>query len=127
MKQLRKRIIRLFESSEISEQGEIDKLQYLLKAKKWDAYCIRHSAITAHSDHLPDYAVKKKARWSMNSKQGARYIKKRMVNEPKAKIIESNGISIEPLKRQKPRVFNCLGVSLLMQWITSIVLSAAIR
>lgn len=107
MKQLRNRIIRLLEASEIDEQGEIDKLQHLLKTKKWNPYYIRHSAITADSDHLPDYALKKKARWSMNSKQGARYIKKRMGNELKAKILEYNGISIEPLKRQKPSVLDC--------------------
>ncbi len=107
MKQLKNRIIRLLGASEIAEQDEIDKLQYLLKTKKWNPYCIRHSAITADSDHLPDYALKKKARWSMNSKQGARYIKKRMGNELKAKILEYNGISIEPLKRQKPSVLDC--------------------
>ena len=40
-------------------------------------------------------------RWSMNSKQGSRYIKKRMGNELKNKILEYNGISVEPLKKQK--------------------------
>jgi integrase/recombinase XerD len=107
MKQLRKRITRLVESTKISKQGEIDRLQHLLKTKKWNPYCIRHSAITADSDHLPDYALKKKARWSMNSKQGARYIKRRMGNELKAKILEYNGISVKPLKKQKPTVLNC--------------------
>jgi integrase/recombinase XerD len=43
----------------------------------------------------------------MNSKQGSRYIKKRMGNELKNKILEYNGISIDPLKIQKPTVSNC--------------------
>jgi hypothetical protein len=30
----------------------------------------RHSSITSDSDYLPEYALKKKVRWSMNSRQG---------------------------------------------------------
>jgi len=81
MKQLRERIIRLLHKGEIKEQHEREKVEYLLKTKKWNPYCIRHSAITADSDYLPEYALKKKVRWSMNSKQGSRYMKKRM-NRP---------------------------------------------
>lgn len=73
MKQLQKRIIRLLRNGEIETAEEKEKLEYLLTAKKWNPYCIRHSAITADSDYLPDYALKKKVRWSMNSKEGARY------------------------------------------------------
>ena len=40
------------------------------------------------------------SRWSMNSRQGSRYINKRMGNELKNKILEHSGISIEPLKKQ---------------------------
>ncbi len=40
----------------------------------------------------------------MNSKQGTRYIKKRMGNELKNKILEYNGISVEPLKNHKPSI-----------------------
>ncbi|MFZ0513657.1 MAG: hypothetical protein WAM14_18770 [Candidatus Nitrosopolaris sp.] len=29
-------------------------------------------------DYLPEYALKENVRWSMNSKQGSRYIKRRM-------------------------------------------------
>ena len=43
----------------------------------------------------------------MNSKQGSRYIQERMGNELKNKILEYNGISVEPLKKQKPSVSNC--------------------
>jgi integrase/recombinase XerD len=107
MKQLQKRIKRLLEQGEIKNNEEKEKLEYLLKTKKWNPYCIRHSSITADSDYLPDYALKKKVRWSMNSKQGSRYIKKRMGNELKNKILEYNGISVEPLKIHKPAVSTC--------------------
>lgn len=43
----------------------------------------------------------------MNSKQGTRYIKNRMGNDLKNKILEYNGISIEPSKKQKPSVSTC--------------------
>jgi hypothetical protein len=60
-------------------------LEYLLNTKRWNPYCIRHSSISSDSDFLPEYALKKKVRWSMNSKQGARYIKRRMGNDLKQK------------------------------------------
>ena len=107
MKQLRERIIRLLENGEINNQDEREKLEYLFKTKKWNPYCIRHSAITSDSDFLPEYALKKKVRWSMNSKQGTRYIKRRMGNDLKQKILEYNGIiSGEELER-KPSILNC--------------------
>lgn len=64
----------------------------LLNSKRFNPYCIRHSSISCDSDWLPEYALKKKVRWSMNSRQGARYIKTRMGNELKSKILEYNGI-----------------------------------
>jgi integrase/recombinase XerD len=78
MKQLRNRIVRLLENGSVTDDEERQKLEYLLKIKKWNPYCIRHSSISADSDFLPEYALKKKVRWSMNSKQGSRYIKRRM-------------------------------------------------
>src|SRR5919112_652619 len=101
MKQLRYRIIRILESGSITDNEERQKLEFLIKTKKWNPYCIRHSAITSDSDFLPEYALKKKVRWSMNSKQGARYIKTRMGTELKNKILEHNGIVVDPAKRQK--------------------------
>ncbi len=76
MKHLKKRIERLLENGEITNKIEKERLEYLLKTKKWNPYCIRHSAITADSDYLPDYALKKKVRWSMNSKQALDILKK---------------------------------------------------
>jgi integrase/recombinase XerD len=92
MKQLRERIIRLLKNGEINNKDEREKIEYLLKTKKWNPYCIRHSAITADSDYLPEYALKKKVRWSMNSRQSSRYIKRRMGDELKEQILKRNGI-----------------------------------
>lgn len=102
MKHLKERIERLIESNQITEEAEKERLIFLLKVKKWNPYCIRHSAITADSDYLPEYALKKKVRWSMNSKQGSRYIKRRMGNELKNKILEYNGIITEETQKKKP-------------------------
>lgn len=102
MKHLKERIERLIESNQITEEAEKERLNFLLKVKKWNPYCIRHSAITADSDYLPEYALKKKVRWSMNSKQGSRYIKRRMGNELKNKILEYNGIITEETQKKKP-------------------------
>ena len=88
------------------------KLEYLIKAKHWNPYCIRHSAITSDSDYLPEYALKKKVRWSMNSKQGSRYIKTRMGNDLKQKILAQNGIILEQQIEKKPSVLNCPRCSL---------------
>jgi RNase P subunit RPR2 len=107
MKQLRERIIRLLEKGEIKNSHEREKLEYLLKTKKWNPYCIRHSAITSDSDFLPEYALKKKVRWSMNSKQGARYIKRRMGNDLKEKILIYNGIILPEEMRKKPSILSC--------------------
>jgi hypothetical protein len=67
----------------------------VINNKKFNPYFIRHSAITSDSDYLPEYALKKKVRWSMNSRQGSRYIKSRMGNELKNKILVHNGIISE--------------------------------
>jgi integrase/recombinase XerD len=47
---------------------EKKRLEHLLKTKKWNPYSLRHSSITSDSDFLTEYALKKKVRWSMNSK-----------------------------------------------------------
>jgi integrase/recombinase XerD len=66
MKRLRKRIVRLF-SEGVVPNDEGEKLEELIKIKKWNPYCVRHSAICSDSDFLPEYALKKMVRWSMNS------------------------------------------------------------
>jgi len=107
MKQLRTNIIRLLESNSITDENEQQILKHLVNTKKWNPYCIRHSAITSDSDFLPEYALKKKVRWSMNSKQSARYIKRRMGNDLKQKILIHNGIIPPKELERKLSVLNC--------------------
>jgi integrase/recombinase XerD len=107
MNQLRKRIIRVLETNEITDKGERQKLEFLLKTKKFNPYCIRHSSITSDSDYLPEYALKKKVRWSMNSKQGNRYIKSRMGNDLKQQILSHNGILSPYESRNKHSILMC--------------------
>ena len=106
MKQLRARIERLLKTDLIPKM-EKDKLEYILKTKKFNPYCLRHSSITHDSDYLPEYALKKKCRWTMNSRQGNRYIKARMGNDLKQKILIHNGIIPPEEMKSKPSVHNC--------------------
>src|SRR5215204_703599 len=98
MRQLKIRIKRLLDNNEITDTKEREKLQYLLNTKKWNPYCIRHSSITNDSDYLPEYALKKKVRWSMNTRLG---------NELKEKILEYNGIIDENESKKKISISNC--------------------
>jgi integrase/recombinase XerD len=107
MKQLRKKILALIGGGSITDVRERERLTHLTKEKKWNPYCIRHSAITSDSDFLPDYALKKKARWSMNSKQPSRYIKARMGNDLKQKILVQNGIIPADYAKPIPSVSEC--------------------
>jgi hypothetical protein len=107
MKQLRDRIARLLEKGEITDPKEREYLEYLLHRKKWNPYCIRHSAITYDSDSLPEFALKKKVRWSMNSKQPSRYIKRRMGNNLKMQILQREGIDLDDIAKPKPAVLSC--------------------
>ncbi len=93
MDQLQSRIKRLVESGSLSVHQR-QKLEFLLRTKKWNPYCFRHSSISHDSDILPEYALKKKVRWSMDTKQGNRYIKHKIGYDTKAKILESYGIEI---------------------------------
>ena len=106
MRQLKIRIKRLLENNVITNSKEQEKLQYLVNTKKWNPYCIRHSSITNDSDYLPEYALKKKVRWSMNSRQGTRYIKTRLGNELKEKILQYNGIA-STNEVKKSVILNC--------------------
>jgi putative DNA primase/helicase len=60
MIQLKSRIVRLLESDFITDESERLMLKHLIKTKKWNPYCICHSAITYDSDFLPEYALKAK-------------------------------------------------------------------
>ena len=107
MDQLKRRITTILREGTITNGEEKEKLESLLRNKKWNPYCLRHSSISNDSDYLPDYALKKKVRWSMNSKQGSRYIKRRMGNDLKQKILEYNGIIPPKEFEGKASVLNC--------------------
>jgi integrase/recombinase XerD len=93
---------------------EKKRLEHLTKTKKWNPYSLRHSSITSDSDFLTEYALKKKVRWSMNSKQASRYIKRRMGNDLKNQMLVHNGIITEEaaVMQRKPSVLNCPRCSL---------------
>jgi integrase/recombinase XerD len=116
MKYLRSRIIHLIKEKSISDTEEKEKLEYFLRTKKWNPCCIRHSAITSDSDFLPKYALKKNVRWSMKSKQGSGYIKRRIGNEIKRQILVHNGIISEDEIQKKPSVLTFHVVPWLMRW-----------
>jgi hypothetical protein len=107
MKQLRKRIERLLETGEISEPQERARLEFLLKTKKWNPYCLRHSSITADSDTISEFALRKKVRWSMNSHQPARYIKNKMGDNLKRQLLTADGIAPSEKLAQKPAYLKC--------------------
>jgi hypothetical protein len=107
MKQLKLRIKRLLQNNSITNTEERERMEFLLKTKKFNPYCLRHSAITSDSDYLPEYALKKKVRWSMNSKQGTRYIKNRLGNDLKQRILQYNGIISENASKKKISVIDC--------------------
>src|SRR5215211_1096413 len=108
MKQLKERIERLLDKGEIKDPKERETVEYLLKTKKWNPYCVRHSTITYDSDSLPEFALKKKVRWSMNSKQPSRYIKRRMGNNLKMQILQREGIDLDDgIIKSKPVVISC--------------------
>ena len=115
MRQLRQRIELMVKNQIIKDPKEKERLLYLLRNKKWNPYCLRHSAITFDSDYLPEFAVKKKARWSMNSRQGARYIKSRMGADLKRTILTQNGIAVanDDYLKPKPSVRDCPRCSLI--------------
>jgi len=98
----------LLKNGKITDPKEREVMQYLIQTKKWNPYCIRHSAITYDSHSLPEFALKKKVRWSMNSKQPARYIKRRMGNNLKMQILQREGIGLDDdTTKPKPAIMSC--------------------
>lgn len=106
-RQLKNRIIRLLDTGAISDENEKRKLEFFVRTKKWNPYCIRHSAISSDSDILPHFALNKKVRWSMNSRQPARYIKNRMSSQLKKQLLVHNGIIPPNELKTTPSVLNC--------------------
>ncbi len=57
---------------------------------------------------LPEFALKKKVRWSTNSKQLARYIKRRMGNNLKMQILQREGIELDDrISKPKQAIMSC--------------------
>jgi integrase/recombinase XerD len=108
MKQLRSRIHRLIATNAIADDAEKEMLKAILTTKRFNPYCLRHSSISHDSDFLPEYALRKKVRWSMNSKQPSRYIKARMGNDLKRKILVENGIwTDDDIIKPKSNIADC--------------------
>ena len=106
MNQLKIRVLKMLQERTIKDVKEKEKLEYLIKTKKWNPYCLRHSSISSDSDFLPEYALKKKVRWSMNSKQGL-YIKRRIGDDLKNQILIRNGIISDNEIKKKPSILLC--------------------
>ena len=106
-KELKKRIRKNLDDGLINESHEIEKIEYLLKTKKWNPYCIRHSAITDDADNIPDNALTKKVGWSMNTKQRARYTKMKIGKDLRNKILARDGIILDKSEMPKPSVIIC--------------------
>lgn len=98
MMQLRTTIQTLLENGEIKDPARREKLQRLLQTKRWNPYCFRHSSITTDADTLPEYALRKKAGWSMSSRQPGRYAKNVWTPEIKKNILSRQGIELEGSK-----------------------------
>jgi integrase/recombinase XerD len=107
MRQLRKRIVGLLESGTISEVKEKENLERIIKSKYWAPYCLRHSSITCDAETYPEFALRKKVRWSPNSVQPARYIKNRWGDDLRNKILLQNGIINDTDARPIPVNSDC--------------------
>ncbi|MGA9154518.1 MAG: hypothetical protein WBZ36_28365 [Candidatus Nitrosopolaris sp.] len=101
MNRLKERIQRLVDNGSITDSNTKHRLEHLLINRKWNPYCFRHSAITNDSNHYPEYVVRKKARWTMDSKQANRYIKQTMGDDVKNKMLELHGIKIADKQTQE--------------------------
>lgn len=98
MNHLKDTIKTLLEREEIKDPEERARLENLLKTKKWNPYCLRHSSITADADLLPEFVLRKKAGWTINSKQPGRYAKNRWGTETQNVILKSKGLIVEELE-----------------------------
>jgi integrase/recombinase XerD len=90
------------------DEEERIKMEYLLKRKAFTPYCMfRHSSLTFNADHMPLSALNKHARWSQNSRQNARYIKAKIGQDARNKILETAGIKVPDNKKSQPAVHQC--------------------
>lgn len=52
MNQLKRRIAKMIKEDAIKDTVEKEKIGSLLRNKKWNPYCLRHSSISSDSDYL---------------------------------------------------------------------------
>ncbi len=102
MMQLRERIQTMLNDGLIKEETERERLRFLLQTKKWNPYCFRHSSIEHDSGYLPEFALRKKVRWTLTSRQPGRYIKNKWTPDIKRQVLNHNGIITE--QDNKPKV-----------------------
>jgi hypothetical protein len=107
MKQLKDRIQKLVKEGQIRDEKERERLEYLLKTKKWNPYCFRHSAITRDAYSLPEFLLRKKVRWTINSRQPARYVKNKWTVDMQRAILSQNGIETDGSGKPKVVTSTC--------------------
>jgi integrase/recombinase XerD len=89
---LKKNIRALLDAGKIKDKKEAEKLEFLLRTKRWNPYCFRHSAIRHDSTYLPGYSLNQKVRWVPNSKQPGRYMAMTLSEEVERTILAHDGI-----------------------------------
>ena len=94
LKELKRKIRKKLDEGLITDEKEVELLERLIKAKSWNPYAIRHSAITDDNANLKgDIAAK--VGWTPNTKQRNRYIKSKLGNDMKRNILERDGIFLD--------------------------------
>ena len=106
-RQFKKRIERDFNNGSIADPVERQVIEKFLVEKKWNPYCIRHSAITEDGDTLPADAVDKKIGWVAGSPMRRRYMKRSFTRQLKNAILERDGYVIDPDHKTLPAVMPC--------------------
>jgi integrase/recombinase XerD len=101
MTNLKERIQTMLNEGLIDNKEEQERLKGLLQTKKWNPYCLRHSSIEHDSGYLPEFALRKKVRWTIDSRQPARYIKNKWTPDIKRQVLNHNGILTEQDNKPK--------------------------
>jgi hypothetical protein len=101
------RVQTLLSEGMIPSEKEREQLKFLLQTKKWNPYCLRHSSIEHDSGYLPEFALRKKVRWTLTSRQPGRYIKNKWTADIKRQILQHAGIEIGQDNKPKPTSRTC--------------------
>ncbi|AFU59723.1 hypothetical protein with integrase-like domain [Candidatus Nitrososphaera gargensis Ga9.2] len=103
---LKKRIKKLVETGAIKDEKEREKLEFLLRTKKWNPYCFRTSAIREDATYLSHFALTQKVRWVPNTRQASKYMAQTLSKDVVNTILAHDGIVVQ---ESKPRavISNC--------------------